>query len=94
VSEEQAESTLILERAVFGKQVEAFFNTEIGQYILHRAQDQQSDALTKLKICDPENPNVVRKLQNDAKVAESIVQWLEDAIADGLQAIKILDDRE
>jgi len=84
----------MIERAVFGEQVHHFMNSEIGVYIKNRSNALILEALNELRTCDPENAGKIREHQNSAVIAESVVQWLQDAISDGLKAIQIIDSRE
>lgn len=67
----------------FGFQVEAFLESEIGQYLIKRAEAQVSDAAESLKRVDPENPTQIRALQHNIQVAEDIQYWLAEAIRAG-----------
>ncbi|MDB5975157.1 MAG: hypothetical protein JWR07_1917 [Nevskia sp.] len=88
MSEEREE---LLERAVFGKEVEAFLGSNVGRYVLAKANAQAARAVDAFKNVDPHNSGAVQKLQNDIKVAENIMEWLTDAVSQGLQAIDIID---
>ena len=90
----QDDNTDMIERAVFGEQVHNFMNTEIGLYIKKRADAEVHSALNELRKCDPENAGKIREHQNSVVIAESVVQWLQDAITDGLKALQIIEDRE
>lgn len=94
MSEASEDSEMIIRRAVFGQEVEQFMNSSVGQYMQSRAKDLEASALRSLRACDPENAGLVRRHQSEAKLAEMVTQWLEDAVIDGLQALQILDDRE
>lgn len=76
--------------ATFGAQVEDFLNGPIGQHLLDKARQEVLDAVEKLKITDPEDSKTIRALQNQARVADSIVTWLGDAIAEGHGALEAL----
>lgn len=93
MSQEEFDPEMI-ERAVFGEQVHNFMNTDVGKYIQRRAADQISEAVKELRECDPDNAGKVREYQNRADVAEHVVQWLQDAILDGLKALQIIESRE
>ena len=84
----------MVERAVFGEQVAHFMNTEIGQYVKARSNAMIAEALNDLSDCDPENAGKIREYQNNVVVAKSVVQWLQDAVSDGLKAIQIIESRE
>lgn len=79
-----------LRRAVFGRQVELFLQSEIGQYIQQCVDAEIQEATEKLCRVDPEDPKAIRTLQNKVAVAESIMGWLTDAIASGSQSHEAL----
>lgn len=80
-----------LERAVFGKEVENFLNTRIGKYLVQRAEEEAEEATERLKTTAAWRTRRIRELQNEIKVAESIQQWLADAVMDGIQATNLLE---
>ena len=82
------------EAAVFGRVVENFMQSEIGRYIIFRAQEMEHKALTNLRKCDPENAGSVRQHQNEADVPAMVIGWLRDAVSDGAKALQILETRE
>ena len=84
---------VLVQRAVFGKQVEAFLNTDIGRYMVNRALDQKKDAQDLFTKVDCHNPVEVQKVQSAILVADAIVDWLQDAVADGIQALNLIEDR-
>jgi hypothetical protein len=85
------EQEILVKRAIFGKQVENFLSSDIGRYILARAEDQAATAMDKLKTCTPTEGRLVQSLQNDIYKAESIREWLGHAIQDGMNALNIID---
>lgn len=83
-----------LHRAIdFGFQVEAFLQSEIGQYLIKRSDAQVAEAVESLKRVDPENVSQVRALQHNIHVAENVQYWLADAIQAGQNAQDQLIDR-
>lgn len=80
--------------AIFGRQVGQFMSSDIGKYMLGRARDQYEAALDEFKRCDVNDVEVVRGLQNQMKMAENVRSWLEQAVQEGLQALKLLEDGE
>jgi hypothetical protein len=84
----------LLERAGFGKEVELFWGSGIGQYLRNRAQECYSEAIQNLKEVDPTDYRAVIKAQNDARVAEMFEQWLSQAVLDGLKALELLEGEE
>jgi len=85
------ENEVLLERAVFGQQVEAFLHSEIGSYLINRAQSEVEEALRKLRNC---SESELKQIQSEVWRAESIVIWLSQAVEDGLRALNILDGEE
>jgi hypothetical protein len=77
-------------RAVFGRQVEHFLESDIGQYLAQCAQADIEEATEKLCRVDPEDPKAIRELQNKIRVAESVMGWLADAIRSGEQSHEAL----
>lgn len=87
------DQTLMIQRAIFGKQVEVFFNSDIGKYLIGRALEQKEEAQYEFTKADCTNISEMLKIQNRIIVADSVVGWLRDAVEDGLQALNIIEDR-
>jgi hypothetical protein len=86
------ESNELLERAAFGKQVELFWGSAIGQYLQNRARDQYTAAVQELKTVDPTDWRAVAKLQQSMVIAENFESWLSEAVIDGAKALELLED--
>ena len=84
----------LFDRAGFGKEVELFWGSSIGQYLRNRAQECYSEAIQSLKSVDPTDTRAVMKAQNEARVAEMFEQWLSQAVLDGLKALELLEGEE
>lgn len=84
---------LLLNRGAFGEQVASFFRSDVGLFVLRKIDGEIAQAMTDLCKCDPNKPLTVQELQNRVWRAENLKQWLSDAIADGIQACQILEDR-
>lgn len=78
----------------FGFQVEAFIQSEIGQYVIKRAEDAVADAVEELKVADPALPDGIRAIQMRIQVAERIQYWLAEAIQSGHAAQDELIDQQ
>jgi len=72
--------------AVFGVQVQQFMASDIGLYLMQKADDYAQEAIDSLTRADPEDPKAIRTLQNRILVADLIANWLQEAIAMGEQA--------
>jgi len=84
----------LFERAGFGKEVELFWGSGVGQYLRNRAQECYSEAIQSLKSVDPTDTRAVMKAQNEARVAEMFEQWLSQAVLDGIKALELLEGEE
>ena len=76
--------------AVFGREMELFLESDIGEYIRECASRDVEEALTGLKNVDAEDPKAIRALQFKLRVAESVIGWISDAIESGKQAVETL----
>ena len=88
------ENSPILQQIDLGFQVEAFLQSDIGRYLVQRAEAQVEEAVEQLKRCNPENSAQIRAIQHDIQVAEDIQYWLAEAIQAGLNAQQQLHDQE
>lgn len=70
----------------FGFEVQAFLESNLGRYLIGRAEGQIEEAVEKLKYVDPENATQIRALQHLIHVAEDIQYWLAEAVQAGLNA--------
>lgn len=84
----------LLQQIDLGFQAEAFLQSDLGRYLVQRAEGQVEEAVEALKQVDPEDFKSVRGLQNMIHVAESIQYWLADAIQAGMNAQAELQDTE
>jgi len=80
-----------IETAVFGKQVEMFWDGQIGQYLLAYTLQEYNDALEEFKKCDPHDSVKIANVQNRMWRAESFRDWLSRAIDAGIQATQVLE---
>lgn len=84
----------LLDRAQFGKQVELFWSSRVGEYLRTRLHEVYTAAIQELKTVDPTDTKRIRELQNDIFKAESFEQWLSQAVMDGLKSLEILEGDE
>lgn len=72
--------------AVFGRQVEHFLESDIGQYITQCADAEIQAVMTQFATVDADDYRAIRRLQVKMLVAQSVIGWLGDAIQSGKQA--------
>jgi hypothetical protein len=79
------------EIAVFGREVELFIETDrIGQFLVRQARLHVEEAQEALLTVDPDDVKKVRELQFKARVAGAVMGWLKQAINDGDNATRTL----
>lgn len=84
---EQTEEVREIQKSIdLSFQVEAFLQSDIGRYLIARADEEIEAACEALKRIDPELPSKIREQQHIIHVAESIQYWLADAIQAGHNA--------
>jgi hypothetical protein len=77
-----------------GLDAEKFIATDLGRYMLQRAEGNVEEAVEALKAVNPENAKEVRDLQNIIMVNEYFLYWLADAVTQGKAAEEILNQQE
>lgn len=88
------ETEILFDVAVLGEQVDQFFKSDIGQYLLDHAARQETQGLDELRRVKCTDSQAVWDAQCQVWVAEKFRVWLTDAIQAGLKAQMILEDRE
>ena len=86
----------LIKVAVVGEQARQFLQTDLGDYLLKRAQAQIDSATEELKRVSPSwiwGRRKIERLQGQIAVAENTIHWLAEAITEGDAANKILEDR-
>lgn len=88
------ENNPILQQIDLGFQVEAFLQSDIGRYLIKRAEDQIEENVELLKRVNPDNTCQIRAIQHNIHVAEDFQYWLGEAVQAGLNAQQQLYDQE
>jgi hypothetical protein len=76
--------------AAFGRQVEFFLKSDVGDYLLQRYKQMMDEASEQLKTIDPHDWQAIQRAQNKIKVAELFMTSLAEAIAAGESAMEEL----
>jgi hypothetical protein len=79
--------------ALLGKLMDEFTRSDVGSYMIRRANLDIEDAYEELKKVDPHDFSSVQKAQNKVYRAESIKDWMKQAIQAGTNAKDILEQR-
>lgn len=79
--------------AKLGIEVEAWFRTPVGQYVLQRATDEVEDGYNQWLNGDPSTPEA-QEIHQRANAARAAIMWLNDAIHDGQAAATALEEEQ
>lgn len=82
----------VVQTAVLGKQAEDFLGSDLGKYLIKRAEQEASEAIDGLRAVEFYNGDKIREFQAKLWRAESFQQWLGNAIVEGQEALKMLED--
>ncbi len=80
--------------AMIGKDAEEFLNTDLGRYMLARAEEEEGQALEALATVWPWRRRRITDLQAQLWRARSFKSWLAEMIMTGKQALQQLDSAE
>lgn len=80
--------------AVFGEQVQEFLRSDVGRFLIGRAEKELAHQMSLLKLVDPRVPEQIIRLQVRIEQLEKFEGWLADAVQEGLTAISIIDGEE
>jgi hypothetical protein len=81
-----------VQAAVLGRQVEDFLESDIGKYLVQRAEEEGAQALEELKRVSWWRSRRIRWLQNRIWVTESFQKWLGQAYSEGIHATNELEE--
>jgi len=85
----------LVRTAVFGKQVEDFLTSDIGDYLLQKAKHEEADAIEALVQgvgILPERE--ILELRNRIWTARKFQSWLGRAVEMGLQSMELLQEED
>ena len=84
----------LVAQATFGREVELFLRSDIGDFLIKRSEEEIAEAVQALKTVAPWRRRRIQELQNAIKVAEKFQFWLADAISAGNQAHELLMEEQ
>jgi hypothetical protein len=82
----------LLKQAQLGIEAEAFLSTDLGRYLLDKADQELEDAQNKFLELLPNDSAGLLQLQSQAKRAINFKSWLSEAISTGIYAEQELKD--
>ena len=84
----------LFERARLGAEAEAFFSSNLGKYIVKRAQAQIEEGYKALAEADPFDQKEIVRLQSYVSIARAVPEWLAQLINDGEIAFHQIQEEE
>lgn len=78
--------------AMIGKDAEEFLASDIGRYVLGRAEQEESDAVEMLARVSPWRRSRITQLQNEIWRARAFKGWLAELVITGHQALSQLEE--
>ena len=83
----------LVRTAVFGKQVEDFLASDIGDYLLQKAKHDEQDAIEQLIVgVGTLEERQIREIRARIYWSRQFVQWLGEAIDMGRQSLEMLKE--
>lgn len=83
---------MLMESAALGMAAKEFMACDFGKHIVSKASAEVDQALSELIECPPGDAEQIRSIQNRVHVAQSAVRWLVEAINEGDNAMRDLDE--
>ena len=74
-----------------GDQAQAFFNSEVGKYVLNRCNQEIQANMDKLTKVDPDNGRKVREYQNSVRIARMLPEHINELIGDRNQLLRQME---
>lgn len=78
--------------AILGKDAEEFLASDIGRYLVARAEEEEREALDALATVWPWRRRRIAQLQTRLWRARSVKGWLAELITTGHQALQQLEN--
>lgn len=80
--------------AMLGKDAEEFLGSDLGRYMLGRAQQDEQEALELLAKVSPWRRRRITELQNRIRLAQNFKGWLIELVQVGKQAMDQLETQQ
>lgn len=94
MEEQFKEIEVLIDVAVLGKQVDEFFKSDVGDYLIKNIDSEILSGYNDLKSVSFSNTDAVRIAQNKVWRAEALKEWLTQAVTAGVRAMQVLESRE
>ena len=88
------EDLTLLAEVHLGEDAAQFIKSDLGRYMVGRANQEIKEAANELKRCYWWRSNRIRFLQNQIKVAENTKIWIVECINAGTMALQTLEAQQ
>lgn len=66
-----------------GIEAERFLNSDLGKYLIERAEHDREKAISEFKACNVSDPAAVGKIRDAILIPDKVIAWLTEAIQVG-----------
>ena len=84
---------LLIAESMLGEDAAEFVKSDLGRYLIGRANQEIEDAVELLKKTASWRRNRIAQLQHNIRVAESAKEWILECIVSGKTALAALERR-
>ena len=84
----------LLAEVHLGEDAAQFIKSDLGRYMVGRANEDIQLAMEQLKTCSWWRGNRIKYLQNKIKVAENTKMWLVECLNAGQMALQTLESQQ
>jgi len=85
---------VLMAQVILGDEAEKFMKSDLGRYIKGRIDQDIQELKDKLVEIDPEDINNIRKIQNEIRLRNLVLNYFKELIIEGQQALQILQEEE
>lgn len=84
----------LIKKAQLGIEAQTFIESNLGKYVIARAEKQIDEANMSLSTADPFDASNIAHLQSKIAVARAAVQWIAEAVNEGYAAENTIHEQE
>lgn len=83
-----------IQNAVLGEEIEAFFNSNMGKYLLAEATRIETNSKNKLATFNPNDVEGIKQLQAEIAACTTALKWLVFKMQEGKQILQNIQEME
>ncbi|MFA7290902.1 MAG: hypothetical protein WC023_01515 [Rhodocyclaceae bacterium] len=82
----------LMESAAIGEAARLFLRSDMGAYLTQRAAAEADEAMSELIDADPGDAKLIAAIQQRIRVASQAIGWLVEAMSEGDNALRALEE--